>query len=148
MLACEHTYDRFTDFKRRVLEPARKELKETCDIYFTYTVERNGRSPSRVNFAIKRKDQVASKASNPPQPHEIEDRTRQEGNGAASGPVDINVYAMVVDDMTQEELNRHKESDIRAAVDAAKKKAQDSNPDDGAALQASKAWQLALQALR
>jgi hypothetical protein len=56
VLCCEHTYDRFSDFKRYVLERARTEIKDTCDIYFTYKVERSGRTPEQVHFMIHRKD--------------------------------------------------------------------------------------------
>ena len=56
VLCCKHTYDRFSDFKRYVLERARTEIKETCDVYFTYKVERSGRTPEKVHFTIHRKD--------------------------------------------------------------------------------------------
>ncbi|MFB6280371.1 MAG: replication initiation protein [Salinibacter sp.] len=56
VLCCEHTYERFSDFKRYVLERARTEIKETCDVYFTYKVERDGRTPKWVHFMIHRKD--------------------------------------------------------------------------------------------
>lgn len=52
VLCCEHTYDRFSDFKRYVLERARTEIKETCDVYYTYKVDRDGRTPTRVHFLI------------------------------------------------------------------------------------------------
>jgi len=150
MLACEHTYERFSDFKRRVLEPARKELRETCDTYFTYTVEREGRTPVRVNFAIKHhKFDNKPETLRPPEPHEIEDRTEDAAPDRRNGgPPKINVYAMVVDEMTQDELDAHKESAIRAAVDAAEEKAEDLHPREGKANQASAAYRLALEALR
>jgi hypothetical protein len=56
VLCCEHTYDRFSDFKRYVLERARTEIADTCDIYFTYKVERDGRTPVRVHLLIHQPD--------------------------------------------------------------------------------------------
>jgi plasmid replication initiation protein len=54
VLCCEHTYERFSDFRRHVLERARTEIKETCDAYYTYVIERNGRTPVRARFLIHR----------------------------------------------------------------------------------------------
>jgi hypothetical protein len=56
VLCCEHTYDRFSDFKRYVLERARTEIADTCDIYFTYKVERDGRTPVRVHLLIHQRE--------------------------------------------------------------------------------------------
>jgi plasmid replication initiation protein len=148
MLACEHTYSRFSDFKRRVLEAAREELKEKCDIYFTYTVEREGRTPVRVNFAIKHRDDDEGKR--PPQPDQIDDRTQAEEPAAdrQAGSPRINVYAMVVDEMTQEEIDTLKESEIREAVEAAEATVRERSPDDGTASRALQAYRLARQTLR
>jgi plasmid replication initiation protein len=54
VLCCKHTYDRFSDFRRYVLERARTEIEETCDTYYTYAVEREGRTPKWVRFLIHR----------------------------------------------------------------------------------------------
>jgi plasmid replication initiation protein len=54
VLCCEHTYERFSDFRRHVLERARTEIEDTCDAYYTYVVERDGRTPVRVRFLIHR----------------------------------------------------------------------------------------------
>jgi len=54
VLCCEHTYERFSDFRRHVLERARTEIKETCDAYYTYVIERDGRTPVRARFLIHR----------------------------------------------------------------------------------------------
>jgi plasmid replication initiation protein len=60
VLCCEHTYDRFSDFKRYVLERARTEIADTCDIYFTYKVERDGRTPVRVHLLIHQRENQES----------------------------------------------------------------------------------------
>jgi plasmid replication initiation protein len=48
----------FSQVKAKVLEPARKEIKEKCDVYFTYHVEREGRTPVAINFMIHSNDDV------------------------------------------------------------------------------------------
>ena len=57
VLCCKHTYERFSDFRRHVLERARTEIRDTCDTYYTYSVERDGRTPVRVRFFIHRWDE-------------------------------------------------------------------------------------------
>lgn len=43
-------YDRFDNFKARVLEPAKKELTDRTDLVVDYTVERSGRAIGKVIF--------------------------------------------------------------------------------------------------
>jgi plasmid replication initiation protein len=81
VLCCKHTYERFSDFRRHVLERARTEIKGTCDTYYTYTVERDGRTPVRVRFLIHRWDETGT----PPLVEREEDipaENQQEANGA------------------------------------------------------------------
>jgi hypothetical protein len=81
VLCCKHTYGRFSDFRRHVLERARTEIKDTCDTYYTYTVERDGRTPVRVRFLIHRWDETGT----PPLVEREEDipaENQQEANGA------------------------------------------------------------------
>lgn len=59
ILCLEHKYTRsFSSLRTNVLERAREELREKCDIYFTYHVERDGRTPVRINFMIHSNDNV------------------------------------------------------------------------------------------
>jgi hypothetical protein len=62
VLCCEHTYERFSDFRRHVLERARTEIAETCDTYYTYVVERDGRTPKWVRFLIHRREEDSTPA--------------------------------------------------------------------------------------
>lgn len=57
-LGLEDKYAQFGDLKRRVIEQARKELKEKADIYFTYSVVRKGRSPVAIEFLIHENEEV------------------------------------------------------------------------------------------
>jgi plasmid replication initiation protein len=52
MLMVEDKYERFTDLKKHVIIPARDEIKKKCDVYFTFKVEREGRTPVRILFMI------------------------------------------------------------------------------------------------
>ena len=45
-------YARFSDFKRRVLEPAKKELQINTPIRFIYTTEKRGKSVISITFTV------------------------------------------------------------------------------------------------
>jgi len=142
VLCCEHTYERFSDFRRHVLERARTEIKDTCDTYYTYTVERDGRTPVRVRFLIHRWDE----AGTPPLVEWEEDipaGDQQETNGvhlgehgaadtasqggAASPPISTdqllrnadrryNLYASVLSRLGQNILNDINRSTVRSVL--------------------------------
>lgn len=57
-LALEDKYNRFTDLRKRVIEQARKELREKADIYFTYKVYRKNNSPQEIDFYIHENEEV------------------------------------------------------------------------------------------
>jgi len=58
LLMIEDKYERWSDFKRYVLETSRKELKKlSSDIFFTYTLEKKGRKYHTIIFAIHKKKQ-------------------------------------------------------------------------------------------
>jgi len=145
MLACEHTYERFSDFKRRVLETARTELEETCDLAFTYTVERESRKPVRVNFSIRHGDEDRGE---PIRPDQIDDRTKAKTVKSDKKTPEISVYAMVMEAMTQEEINQWKERDIRTAVVNAERTVREKGRTKGRVNQALEAYKLAIQWLR
>lgn len=52
MLCLEDKYARFVDLRRNVIDRARDELEEKCDVYFSYDVEREGRSPVALLIRI------------------------------------------------------------------------------------------------
>jgi len=58
MLACEKSYKRFYDFKRGVLEVAKKELKKYSDIYFSYELHKQGRYITSITFRILKQKQM------------------------------------------------------------------------------------------
>ena len=57
MLDADNIYIRFYDFKKRVIEPARKELKKYSDVYFEYETEKHGRYITHISFKILKKQQ-------------------------------------------------------------------------------------------
>ena len=48
-------YDRFCDFKSRILEPARKEINKFSDLNFSYKVVKLGRAPHQIEFTVSKK---------------------------------------------------------------------------------------------
>jgi hypothetical protein len=162
ILSCEHSYGRFADFKRWVLERARKELGEKTDIYFNYQVEREGQTPVRINFVIKQNDSENRKEGGGKD--EDENKTLiQSGQDGKRGDIGVeekkmeadeverptfNVFAMVLDEMTQEELDTYSETHIREAVSSARQKVGSDRPDDGAANKAIEAYREALRRVR
>ena len=60
----------------------------------------------------------------------------------------FNVFAMVLDEMTQEELDTYSETRVREAVSSARQKVDNNRPDDGAANKAIEAYREALRRVR
>ena len=161
VVSCEHSYERFADFKRWVLERAREELKEKTDIYFNYQVERAGQTPVRVNFVIK-KNEPGDEGKDTDRDRADEETLIQSDQNDGKGRIGVedqaasdegekpsfNVFAMVLDEMTQEELDSCSEAEIRQAVSSARQKVDSNHPDDGAANKALRAYRDALQNVR
>lgn len=59
ILSLEDKYPNFADFKKRVIEPARKECSLFSDISFTYKPIKKGRKTVGLDFTIKRKSNEA-----------------------------------------------------------------------------------------
>jgi plasmid replication initiation protein len=54
-LMLEDKYQRFCDFKRFVLETAKREISKHSDINVSYETIKRGRSPHEINFTVSRK---------------------------------------------------------------------------------------------
>jgi hypothetical protein len=145
VLCCEHTYGRFSDFRRHVLERARTEIEETCDAYYTYVIERDGRTPVRVRFLIHRRGEEgkpppvrreedapsggssdtdgwdSSENGTPPTTTggtavpSIPNRLLQEARGR------YNLYASVLSRLSQDTLSDISQSTVRSALEAGKR---------------------------
>jgi len=55
LLLNAYDYVRWVDFKRRVLEPSVKEINEVTDITISYSVVKNGRKITGINFSFQHK---------------------------------------------------------------------------------------------
>ncbi|MCS3660062.1 replication initiation protein [Salinibacter ruber] len=98
VLSCTDKYDRFSDFKKRVLEPARKEIAEKCDLSFAYRVERKNQKPVAVEFSIRNGSDGPIKPADP---------TPQGGEPSVSASEEseeFDLQAMVEERLNQEEL--------------------------------------------
>lgn len=57
-LGLEDKYPRFSSMRARVIDQAQEELREKADVFFTYRVLREGRTPTRIEFFVKKNDEV------------------------------------------------------------------------------------------
>jgi plasmid replication initiation protein len=57
-LGLEGKYERFCDFKIRVLERPKKEITKLSDLNFDYRVIKLGRSPYKIEFLVSRKEKL------------------------------------------------------------------------------------------
>jgi len=53
----EGQYSRWGNFKTRIIEVARKELKKYSDLYFEYEIEKKRRVVQGITFTIKKQQQ-------------------------------------------------------------------------------------------
>lgn len=146
-LSVEHKYERFTDLKKHILEPARKEIKEKCDIYFTYRVERDGRTPVGINFMIHANEDVQPTVEELPdqeeQAEEIAERKQSQAHGASKpdegdGQPDLfnppeetpqfDATTLFQQELTQEELRQVSDSQLDQLRDEARRLAEQNNP--------------------
>lgn len=150
-LSVEHKYSRFTDLKKHILEPVRKEVKQKCDVFFTYRVRRDGRTPVGINFMIHSNENVEPTVKELPdeeeQAEEIADRREKESDGEAQvsdappdgqvslfsgsdkdGP-DLNATALFQQDLSQTELSNITDKELERLHDQAREVAEENNPD-------------------
>jgi len=152
ILCCEHSYERFADFKRWVLEKAREELRQETDIYFNYKVERDGQTPVRINFVIKENEPSETKNQESRLIESGEDEDREDigvdrGKSEGGSPT-FNVFAMVLDELSQTELDQHSEKEIREAINKARSQIENDESETGAANRAVATYQRALSRIR
>lgn len=149
-LSVEHKYKRFTDLKKHILEPARKEVKEKCDVYFTYRVERDGRTPVAINFMIHSNEEVQPTVEELPdqeeQAEEIAERKQsQQQTSASSGQGNsqpdlfsppeetprLNATSLFQQELTQEELQEISDKQLNQLREEARNLAEQNNPSRG-----------------
>jgi len=142
-LGLEDKYERFSSLKKRVIEQARKELKEKADIYFTYNVIRDGRTPKKIEFYIHENEPVVQQlkqefpnAEQGSGPAVGRADGNAEGNKAGSSSnsdvarkADIDPKAMFLSDRTQEELQSISRDELDELHERARSAAEESNPN-------------------
>ena len=152
LLKCEHSYSRFRDFRRATIDRAQREMREKTDIWFNYKIERDGRTPVRVNFIIKSRDgeNETTIIRRDPEAGEdigVADSANGSSDTSSSDSPLINVYAMVLDEMTQDQLDSTDDSAIRTAVEKAEEDVRRDNPELGKVNVAQLAFSRALSIL-
>lgn len=60
ILDIKNQYASFYDLKRRILEPAKKQINQFTDLEIDYAVERRGRTPHALIFTVERLTQLES----------------------------------------------------------------------------------------
>jgi plasmid replication initiation protein len=121
ILSCEHSYSRFSDFKRKVIDKTQQEIAEKTDISFKYQVERKGRTPTHVRFIIEDENENQPRSSGSaqktsPSTNEENSVDLQSNSEEISAP-EIDIYALVLDNLTQEEIDKHSEKKIRNLIE-------------------------------
>jgi len=140
VLSCEHSYERFTDFKRHVLERAKEEIHEKTDLAFRYFVKRKGRTPTHVHFRILRNSEAQKR---------LPEETRSSAETRETPPKPrFDVQRMVLDELSQDELDRFTISDIQSAVKTGTERAEASNGNASEANKSVAALTIALETLR
>lgn len=122
ILSCEHSYSRFSDFKRKVIDKTRQEIAKRTDITFKYQVERQGQTPTHMRFIIEDENEDQPRVPDPPKQSTRQSAVISESKDDSSEDEErltapkIDIYALVLDDLTQEEISNHSEDKIRDLI--------------------------------
>jgi plasmid replication initiation protein len=123
ILSCEHSYSRFSDFKRKVIDKTQEEIAEKTDIIFKYQVERKGQTPTHVRFIIEDENEEqprVPKTQNTSPDHDSSSGGSRNGSTSHSRELKapkIDIYALVLNELTQEEIDEHSEQEIRDLIE-------------------------------
>lgn len=123
ILSCEHSYSRFSDFKRKVIDKTQEEIAEKTDIIFKYQVQRQGQTPTHIRFIIEDENedqpQVPEKAKGSAQRNTKANGPVNDSSGESEGlsELRIDIYALVLNELSQNEIDNHPEEEIRSLID-------------------------------
>jgi hypothetical protein len=128
-LRLEEKYSRFSSLRARVIDQAQEELREKADVYFTYRVVREGRTPKRLEFFVKENAEVIENlqeevssldgehgSSGPGSPEEPQDALTPSGEG----PKSVDAKALFLSDRTQEEIDALSGPDVNQLYEDAR----------------------------
>lgn len=146
-LGLEEKYEgRFYSIKSRVIEQARKEMKEKADIHFTYRVIRDGQTPTEIEFFIHENEEVLAELQQEDTARDIEfgsgarleeggmeraeaeisSTPKHDGNGESP---EIDARKLFLEDRTQEELSTLSEKKVNSIYQEAQARAEEENPN-------------------
>jgi plasmid replication initiation protein len=106
-LALEEKYEKFFSLKRRVIEQSRTELKEKADIYFTYDVIRDGKTPVEIEFFIHDNERVVEELK-----EEGQERSIPQKETNADNRSEVSAKQMFRRSLSQEELDEKSPEEI------------------------------------
>jgi plasmid replication initiation protein len=111
-LGLEEKYSRFSSLRARVIDQAQEELSEKADVYFTYRVLREGRTPKRLEFFVKENTEVIENLQEEVSSLEGDHGPRHPSDGAqelptpsGTGPESVDAKKLFLSDRTQEEID-------------------------------------------
>jgi plasmid replication initiation protein len=120
ILSCEHSYSRFSDFKRKVIDKTQKEIAEKTDIIFKYQVERKGQTPTHIRFIIEDENEEQPRMPKTTNGAKNDSDRSKNGSNKRSGELSapkIDIYALVLNELTQEEIDKYSEQEIRDLIE-------------------------------
>lgn len=156
-LGLEEKYSRVSSLRARVIDQAQEELRKKADVYFTYRVVREGRTPKRLKFFVKENAEVIEGLQeevssldgehgppSPSSPDESQDALTQSGEGPGS----VDARALFLSDRTQEEIDGLSGPDVdrlyedaREAIEAAHGDASDTYLESMTAQKMEALWE-------
>jgi len=118
-LGLEEKYSRFSSLRARVIDQAQGELREKADVYFTYRVLREGRTPKRLEFFVKENEEVienlqeeVSSLDGDHGPRRPPDEVQELPAPPETGPESVDAKKLFLSDRTQEEIDALSGSDV------------------------------------
>jgi len=148
ILHCEEKYDRFTDFKKRVLRTACEEINSKTDASISFQVERKGRTATHINFHIEERKRLPEDQHTRPQSAQRHSaRSSSEDHSGGDGP-SIDVRELVLSDLTKQELSRFSRDQIDQAVEAGRAHARQEHSSSSSGNRAIAAFRHATRLLR
>jgi hypothetical protein len=121
MMCLEERYEKYANFKQRILEPVRLELQET-DMPFTYTVaEKKGRAIHKLKFSFSPAKRMVVGTTLPlPLNHDWEKSLVNIGVSNESLPaiMELIVNNMITPDYIQYCINHYKEVEAKGGIKA------------------------------
>lgn len=130
ILGVEDKYDRFSQLKYHVIKKAQKEIREKTDVSFTFNVEREGKTPKRIQFFIESGEAQAGEKP------KMEDRT--------DAP-NIDVINLFLNELSQQEIDELSNEQVESLHEEALQQAQRREPDASKALLQSETYRIMLR---